>query len=166
MAKRQVRPCGRLDPRANIYSEDHRRWGEDLRLLDIDSIEGLWVEWAKHEGAWFPVALIEEHSADTVVDRRWQLARYLDLSKIISAGTGRTVHAFEVSWTVDEARPIGQRIQWVEVTCLNTKVRRSWSREQWIDYLWRLRAQLREQLAWVNTGQPVQYRLLDFFPPR
>lgn len=143
MTKPQAWDSGKYDARAGTYSADHRKWGGDLYMHDIDG-----AEWTHHGGRWFPVALIEECCiAADVSHKQWQLPRTLELSEKLSAVYGYRVGAYFVRWSADPAQPVGERITELLVTCLNNQQTATLSRDQWINYLRLLRRRVVERLS-------------------
>lgn len=145
MAKRQFYDEGKQSTSVNTYSADHRQWGEDLAYHDVDGIE-----WTAVNGRWYPVALVEECWRGSADVRGWQLERYRELADALSKGYGYTVHAFYVKWLADPSKEVGERVREVNVQCLNTGQRVTWTRQRWIEQLRRLRRRVRERLSGLN----------------
>lgn len=138
MAKPQRYSSGKQSASTVTYSQDHRKWGDDLYYSDTDGIE-----WVAVKDKWYPVALIEECRVQIDIDRTWQLNRHRDIASALSRGYGYDVRAFWVRWEADTAQPEGQRVQSVHVTALSYDSRdgreRDFTRDEWIAFLRKLR---------------------------
>ena len=144
MAKPQVYQAGKATSSVNVYSEEHRHWGDDLYYHDVDGIE-----WTVVNGRWYPVAVIEECSASNERrDRReWTLPRVREVAEAFSLYYGYSVRAYFVRWVADHGADVGSRIGELHVQCLRSGTEATFTRQTWVAHLRYLRRRIRQRLA-------------------
>lgn len=151
MAKPQVYQAGKTTSSVNVYSEDHRHWGDELYYHDVDGIE-----WTVVNDRWYPVAVIEECSeTNERRDRReWTLPRVREVAEAFSLYYGYPVRAYFVRWIADHSAEVGRRIGNLHVQCLYSGTEAIFTRQSWIEHLLYLRRRIRKRFTGFTSTHP------------